>query len=133
MRRAPVRAAAAVPRAAGRAVPARLRAAAARRRPGVRVAVARRVCPCLSSLRCHPVSRAGRGYASTAVSTEGEGDALLFRHWRHQIGRAHVWNSSHQKISYAVFCLKKKKNRKKVDIKKKKGRSMTRNSYERHD
>src|SRR2546421_9578843 len=27
-----------------------------------------------------------------------------------QIGRAHVWNSSHDQISYAVFCLKKKKN-----------------------
>src|SRR5436305_3365341 len=27
--------------------------------------------------------------------------------WR-QIGRAHVWNSSHVRISYAVFCLKKK-------------------------
>src|SRR6266700_8349860 len=26
-----------------------------------------------------------------------------------QIGRAHVWNSSHVKISYAGFCLKKKK------------------------
>src|SRR2546421_1481504 len=25
-----------------------------------------------------------------------------------QIGRAHVWNSSHDQISYAVFCLKKK-------------------------
>src|SRR5438876_6414579 len=25
-----------------------------------------------------------------------------------QIGRAHVWNSSHPSISYAVFCLKKK-------------------------
>ena len=24
-----------------------------------------------------------------------------------QIGRAHVWNSSHLYISYAVFCLKK--------------------------
>src|SRR5258708_39226038 len=28
-----------------------------------------------------------------------------------QIGRAHVLNSSHQIISYAVFCLKKKKRR----------------------
>ena len=26
-----------------------------------------------------------------------------------EIGRAHVWNSSHTVISYAVFCLKKKK------------------------
>src|SRR3712207_8543410 len=25
-----------------------------------------------------------------------------------KIGRAHVWNSSHANISYAVFCLKKK-------------------------
>src|SRR5438874_7375820 len=28
-----------------------------------------------------------------------------------QIGRAHVWNSSHVEISYAVFCLKKKSGR----------------------
>src|SRR2546427_9198672 len=28
-----------------------------------------------------------------------------------QIGRAHVLNSSHSQISYAVFCLKKKKNK----------------------
>src|SRR5436190_4863419 len=28
-----------------------------------------------------------------------------------EIGRAHVWNSSHTVISYAVFCLKKKKAR----------------------
>src|SRR3712207_6848256 len=28
-----------------------------------------------------------------------------------QIGRAHVLNSSHANISYAVFCLKKKKNK----------------------
>src|SRR3712207_7694325 len=28
---------------------------------------------------------------------------------RGEIGRAHVWNSSHANISYAVFCLKKKK------------------------
>src|SRR5947209_17226266 len=28
-----------------------------------------------------------------------------------QIGRAHVWNSSHANISYAVFCLKKKKKK----------------------
>src|SRR3712207_8222534 len=27
-----------------------------------------------------------------------------------EIGRAHVLNSSHANISYAVFCLKKKKN-----------------------
>src|SRR5215475_15595324 len=30
---------------------------------------------------------------------------------RSEIGRAHVLNSSHVKISYAVFCLKKKKDR----------------------
>src|SRR5438132_8192451 len=28
-----------------------------------------------------------------------------------EIGRAHVWNSSHTVISYAVFCLKKKKSK----------------------
>src|SRR5699024_6207337 len=30
---------------------------------------------------------------------------------RMEIGRAHVWNSSHVSISYAVFCLKKKKHK----------------------
>src|SRR5689334_23573873 len=33
--------------------------------------------------------------------------ALMFE----EIGRAHVLNSSHSSISYAVFCLKKKKKR----------------------
>ena len=28
-----------------------------------------------------------------------------------EIGRAHVWTSSHTVISYAVFCLKKKKKK----------------------
>src|SRR3712207_8499061 len=47
---------------------------------------------------------------------------LPFAAWRHavavryqistqKIGRAHVLNSSHANISYAVFCLKKKKNK----------------------
>src|SRR2546427_9103006 len=31
-----------------------------------------------------------------------------------QIGRAHRLNSSHSQISYAVFCLKKKKKRKNI-------------------
>src|SRR5688572_32241889 len=43
------------------------------------------------------------------------------RHWiwrchidtSQQIGRAHGLNSSHSQISYAVFCLKKKTNKKK--------------------
>src|SRR3712207_6958794 len=37
-----------------------------------------------------------------------EGDALRVLR---QIGRAHVLNSSHANISYAVFCLKKKKKK----------------------
>src|SRR5690606_39588334 len=38
---------------------------------------------------------------------------------REEIGRAHVWNSSHVKSSYAVFCLKKKGNDKRdADAKK---------------
>src|SRR6266511_5058027 len=43
-----------------------------------------------------------------------------------QIGRAHVWNSSHVKISYAVFCLKKKKKIKdhRPQKKKKKEKSL---------
>src|SRR5206468_10067229 len=36
-----------------------------------------------------------------------ECDVALLRPGR-QIGRAHVLNSSHDQISYAVFCLKKK-------------------------
>src|SRR3712207_9086675 len=35
-----------------------------------------------------------------------EGAALAAAGWR-EIGRAHVLNSSHANISYAVFCLKK--------------------------
>src|SRR5207248_7673892 len=31
--------------------------------------------------------------------------------YKEQIGRAHVLNSSHRTISYAVFCLKKKKKK----------------------
>src|SRR3989449_2070196 len=34
-----------------------------------------------------------------------------WRRWCHKIGRAHGLNSSHGYISYAVFCLKKKKNK----------------------
>ena len=30
-----------------------------------------------------------------------------------EIGRAHVWTPVHANISYAVFCLKKKKHKKK--------------------
>src|SRR3712207_7743222 len=33
------------------------------------------------------------------------------RHLRHQIGRSTRLNSSHANISYAVFCLKKKKTK----------------------
>src|SRR5574340_1470343 len=40
-----------------------------------------------------------------------------------EIGRAHGLNSSHQKISYAVFCLKKKK-RERWAIESKKNRRM---------
>src|SRR3712207_7166559 len=40
-----------------------------------------------------------------------ERDGRLRLHVRiDEIGRAHVLNSSHANISYAVFCLKKKKN-----------------------
>src|SRR5215475_5920950 len=43
-----------------------------------------------------------------------------------QIGRAHVWNSSHVKISYAVFCLKKKKkNQQPPTNNKKKQKTLT--------
>src|SRR2546422_5017106 len=43
--------------------------------------------------------RGADGHVTGAVDGRGEGE----------IGRAHVWNSSHGYISYAVFCLKKKK------------------------
>src|SRR3712207_7923805 len=45
--------------------------------------------------------RAPRG-AARAVHQSGRRNV--------EIGRAHVLNSSHANISYAVFCLKKKKN-----------------------
>src|SRR3712207_7317187 len=47
------------------------------------------------------------------VDREGAGDAgeRVDRRDAGQIGRAHVLNSSHANISYAVFCLKKKKKK----------------------
>src|SRR5205807_10335769 len=44
------------------------------------------------------------------LDTEVDGPWFLVM----EIGRAHVWNSSHLVISYAVFCLKKKKKHKKI-------------------
>src|SRR2546429_6854052 len=52
--------------------------------------------------------------AATSVLYEGVPQFPdVGRPWRiaerlDEIGRAHVWNSSHGYISYAVFCLKKK-------------------------
>src|SRR3712207_8296747 len=37
-----------------------------------------------------------------------KGNRVRGRSLGREIGRAHVWNSSHANISYAVFCLKKK-------------------------
>src|SRR2546426_6742898 len=57
-------------------------------------------------------SLAARGVRATAenvVVTPGAKPALFCTALSVKIGRAHVWNSSHLVISYAVFCLKKKK------------------------
>ena len=42
----------------------------------------------------------------------------LIKNESQEIGRAHVWTSSHDQISYAVFCLKKKKKQQKKQKKK---------------
>src|SRR3712207_8235921 len=65
--------------------------------------------------------------AAAAVGAPGRADELdrppqqgpraLPRGGPAKIGRAHVLNSSHANISYAVFCLKKKKNTKHHDHK----------------
>src|SRR3712207_7743023 len=47
--------------------------------------------------------RGGHDYARTINPTR-------------KIGRAHVLNSSHANISYAVFCLKKKKKKQKYNL-----------------
>src|SRR5438105_10472122 len=46
-----------------------------------------------------------------ALLRSGSPGAMEGRTRRRQIGRAHVLNSSHEWISYAVFCLKKKKKK----------------------
>src|SRR2546430_6918 len=59
---------------------------------------------------CSPALRVGAGKSGV-----GEGEwrvkiSVVFYRQDNgsEIGRAHVWNSSHSQISYAVFCLKKK-------------------------
>src|SRR6266536_3444374 len=47
-------------------------------------------------------------YRSSQLPSSSSGSSSSARK---KIGRAHVLNSSHEWISYAVFCLKKKKNR----------------------
>src|SRR5206468_10385143 len=54
-----------------------------------------------------PRARAGWRHPRRSPSRCGDGGVPTV-----QIGRAHV-NSSHDQISYAVFCLKKKKKKKK--------------------
>src|SRR3989449_6521093 len=46
------------------------------------------------------------------LKLKGEVDLAFVARQPDEIGRAHVWNSSHGYISYAVFCLKKKKKTK---------------------
>src|SRR5690625_1660715 len=47
---------------------------------------------------------------AASADDRDQGDADRQGQLEHQIGRAHVLNSSHVAISYAVFCLKKKKH-----------------------
>src|SRR5688500_12728357 len=52
-----------------------------------------------------------RGVSPNLVNTTVNGHNVAVADWfvlEQQIGRAHVWNSSHLVISYAVFCLKNK-------------------------
>src|SRR5712664_4667123 len=58
--------------------------------------------------------------ARTDVRATGTGSARGHRTASFEIGRAHVLNSSHDQISYAVFCLKKKQKKKKKTHEKKK-------------
>src|SRR2546427_10516428 len=58
----------------------------------------------VSNLEEADVGRGARG-------TRKEGRAHDIALFEVEIGRAHVWNSSHSQISYAVFCLKKKKTK----------------------
>src|SRR5216683_8299550 len=53
-----------------------------------------------------PISPGRRGYRGRRGAADPR-DPRMERPG--EIGRAHVWNSSHDQISYAVFCLKKKK------------------------
>src|SRR3712207_8035307 len=52
---------------------------------------------------------AARARDRRAAGGAGRGAPGAGRHRRAEIGRAHRLNSSHANISYAVFCLKKKK------------------------
>src|SRR5256885_11250611 len=55
--------------------------------------------------RAAPELRTGAGAREAPAAAEAARAPLKAQI---QIGRAHVWNSSHLVISYAVFCLKKK-------------------------
>src|SRR3712207_7200250 len=55
------------------------------------------------------VTRGTRQLHSTSDCLRGAGYSVTPQPALLEIGRAHVLNSSHANISYAVFCLKKKK------------------------
>src|SRR3712207_7649306 len=65
--------------------------------------------------RPHVSAAAGRARAHRDAGQPRSAAALSPQHGP-QIGRAHVLNSSHANISYAVFCLKKKKLKKTIYI-----------------
>src|SRR3712207_8591252 len=83
-------------------------------RSAARVRLTRRIDLAPGRLHEERGDRAGQVVAPGARHG-AEGDHLLGIESRGprervEIGRAHVLNSSHANISYAVFCLKKKKN-----------------------
>src|SRR3712207_7955767 len=54
--------------------------------------------------------KAERVVVLTGAGISAESGVPTFREAQTEIGRAHRLNSSHANISYAVFCLKKKKH-----------------------
>src|SRR2546427_6742551 len=60
---------------------------------------------------CRPTPYCGGSVVASVSTGRGSPTGLGWAVRLSEIGRAHVWNSSHSQISYAVFCLKKKKIR----------------------
>src|SRR5690349_23172516 len=66
------------------------------------------------------MKKSGRGYTKWLhVSPGGKGPEVMIRHWGPDTDidrKSTRLNSSHVEISYAVFCLKKKKKERKENI-----------------